>query len=146
MKVHVARDLHAAIIDHAVDGLPNEACGLLAGTVDEPTGTLTAFYPIRNADESPTTFTLDPYEHIAAENDADARDLLICGVMHSHPTSEAWPSATDIAAVARFDPAGNWVNVIVSLHDDEAVVRAFRIVDGQIVEVAIDIGTATVGR
>lgn len=138
------------MIRHAIGHLPNEACGLLARFGHEPANGATAFYPIRNGNQSPTTFTLDPHDHIAAENDADSQGLEICGVMHSHPESEARPSPTDVAAITRFDPAGNWANVIVSLRDDEPEVRAFRIIDGEIIELTIevggDIGSAGPGR
>jgi len=142
--LRLAGDVYASVIRHAVEGLPNEACGLFAGpTNGAAAGTATVFYAIRNADLSPVAFTLDPYEHIAAETDADARSLPILGVMHSHPRSAAWPSPTDVAAISRFDPMGNYVNLIVSLRDAEPVLRGFRILDGEITEVSVEseIGT-----
>lgn len=138
-SLRLTSHVQESIVNHALTEAPNEACGLVAQQADDATHSATTFYPIRNIDESPVAFTFDPHEHIAAENDADDRGLQICGVMHSHPTSAAWPSPTDIAAISRFDPNGNWVNVIVSLVHEEPNVRAFRILDGRIVELAIEV-------
>jgi proteasome lid subunit RPN8/RPN11 len=116
------------MVGHAYDGLPDEACGLLAG---EPgSGRATAFYPCRNAAESSRVYTVDPSDHLRADRDAEAQGLEIVGVMHSHTHTEAYPSPTDVAQAP--DPA--WHYVIVSLKRPEAVVRSYRIVDGEIAE------------
>lgn len=116
------------IVAHAYDGLPDEACGLLAG----PPGSraCTAFYPCRNAAESSRVYTIDPRDHLHADRDAEARGLEILGVMHSHTHTDAYPSPTDVAQAP--DPA--WSYVIVSLRDIEPSLRSFRIVDGTITE------------
>jgi proteasome lid subunit RPN8/RPN11 len=67
--------------------------------------------------------------------DADQRTLV--GVMHSHTHTTAYPSPTDVADAGRFDPFGAWIFVIVSLKHPEAVLRAYRILDGLITEVPV---------
>src|SRR5262249_53332189 len=49
------------IVSHCYRGLPNEACGMLAGPMvgSEPIGDVTDVYPCRNADESARTYTVD---------------------------------------------------------------------------------------
>jgi proteasome lid subunit RPN8/RPN11 len=116
------------MVGHAYDGLPDEACGLLAG---EPgSARAIVFYPCRNAAESSRVYTVDPRDHLRADRDAEAQGLEIVGVMHSHTHTEAYPSPTDVAQAP--DPA--WHYVIVSLKRPDAVVRSYRIVDGEITE------------
>jgi len=111
------------MVGHAYDGLPDEACGLLAG----PPGTnrCAAFYPCRNAAESSRVYTIDPKDHLRADRDAESRGLEIIGVMHSHTHTEAYPSPTDVAQA----PDPGWHYVIVSLRDEAPTLRSYRIVD-----------------
>ena len=116
------------IVGHAYDGLPDEACGLLGG--DPATGRVSVFYPCRNAAASARVYTVDPRDHLRADRDAGDRGLDIIGVVHSHTHTEAYPSPTDVTQA----PDPGWHYVIVSLKRDEAVLRSYRIVDGEIAE------------
>jgi [CysO sulfur-carrier protein]-S-L-cysteine hydrolase len=117
------------MLGHAYDGLPDEACGLLAGPVGLA-GRAHVFYPCRNAAESSRVYTVDPRDHLRADRDAEARGLELIGVMHSHTHTEAYPSPTDVDQAP--DPA--WHYVIVSLKREEPVLRSYRIVDGVVTE------------
>jgi proteasome lid subunit RPN8/RPN11 len=121
----------AQLVGHAYDGLPDEACGLIAG----PPGTdrVTAFYPCANAAASSRVYTIDPKDHLRADRDAEARGLEINGVVHSHTHTDAYPSPTDVQQAP--DPA--WHYLIVSLRQEAPVVRSYRIVDEQIREEAV---------
>ena len=124
--LQLTRRTWGEMVGHAYDGLPDEACGLLAG----PPGTTrcTRFYACRNAAESSKVYTVDPKDHLRADRDAEARGLELIGVMHSHTHTEAYPSPTDVAQAP--DPA--WHYVIVSLRDEAPTLRSYRIVDGAI--------------
>lgn len=124
-------DVWREMVGHAYGGLPDEACGLLAG--DPATGAALAFYPCRNAAASSRVYTVDPRDHLRADRDAEARGLEIIGVMHSHTHTEAYPSPTDVAQAP--DPA--WHYVIVSLKRESAVLRSYRIAAGEISEEAV---------
>ena len=117
-----------AMVGQAYDGLPDEACGLLAG----PPGTTrcTTFYPCRNAASSSRVYTVDPTDHLRADRDAEARGLELIGVMHSHTHTDAYPSPTDVEQA----PDPGWHYVIVSLRQDAPVLRSYRIVDGAVAE------------
>ncbi len=125
--LEVTDDVHRAMVGHAYDGLPLEACGLLGGT---PPGRATVFYPCANVAVSSRVYTLDPRDHLRAERDAEARGLEVLGVVHSHTHTEAYPSATDVAQAP--DPA--WHYVIVSLRAEAPVVRSYRIIDAAVTE------------
>jgi proteasome lid subunit RPN8/RPN11 len=129
---------HDAIVAHCYDGLPDEACGLLAGPMTpdlEPTGAVTEVYPCTNADASARTYTVDSRDLLRAMRDAEAHDVELIGVWHSHTHTDAYPSDTDVRQA--MEPG--WVYVLVSLKHAEPVVRAYRIRDGQIAEVRVDV-------
>ena len=119
------------MLAHAYDGLPLEACGLLAGPPGR--GAITVFYPCRNAEASSRIYTVHPQDHLRADRDAEDRGLAIVGVMHSHTHTEAYPSPTDVAQA----PDPGWHYVIVSLKREAAVLRSYRMVDGEISEEAV---------
>jgi [CysO sulfur-carrier protein]-S-L-cysteine hydrolase len=136
--LRLSHQAHLALVGHAYDGLPNEACGLLgglAGVSRVPDGRADLFYPCRNVAESSRVYTLDPKDHLRADRDAEDRGLEIIGVVHSHTHTEAYPSPTDVAQA----PDPSWHYVIVSLKREEPVVRSYRIVDGEITEEPITV-------
>jgi proteasome lid subunit RPN8/RPN11 len=115
-----------AVVAHARFIYPEEACGLLA--VDAA-GAVRMAYCLTNRDRSPYRFTVDPTEHYRAWKHAELNGWDIGGVFHSHPSSAAYPSATDIARA--LDP--EWRYVIVGLADPGTPeVRVFAIRDGAV--------------
>lgn len=118
------------IVGHSLDGLPDEACGLLGG---HPDGTVEVFYPCRNRAESSRVYTLDPNQHLAADRDAEGRGLELIGVVHSHTHTDAYPSPTDVAQA----PDAGWHYAIVSLRHPEPALRSYRIVEGKVSEEAV---------
>ena len=96
-----------------------------------------AFYPCRNLAASARVYTIDPHDHLRAEDDADDRGLEINGVVHSHTHSEPYPSPTDVAQA----PDPSWHYVIVSLKREVPEVRSYRIVDGEIREEPLQVAT-----
>lgn len=129
--LEISERIHAQMVGHAYDGLPDEACGLLAGRPGQATASV--FYPCRNAAESSRIYTVDPKDHLRAERDAEDRGMEIIGVMHSHTHTEAYPSPTDVAEAP--DPA--WHYVIVSLKREAPVLRSYRIVDRAVSEESV---------
>ena len=124
-----------AMVDHALAGLPNEACGLFSGTAGGTT--IDAFHPMANAAASREIYLLDGQEQLKVEHAVDEAGRAVLGVMHSHTHTEAYPSPTDVDDASRFDPLGIWFFVIVTLKDPDPAVRAYRIVDGEITEVRV---------
>jgi len=131
--LHLPRNLWLDMVAHALDGLPLEACGLLAGPVETfgvAATHATTFTRCANVAASSKLYTVDPREHLRADRAADDAGLEIIGVMHSHTHTDAYPSPTDVAQA----PDPTWHYVIVSLRDDSPSLRSFRIVDGVITE------------
>jgi proteasome lid subunit RPN8/RPN11 len=125
--IEIPADIHRQMIDHAVAGLPEEACGLLAGQ----DGRIERFYPTRNADRSRTTYRLDPEEQLQLFNEIEEKGWVLSGIFHSHTQTEAYPSDTDRRQA--FYPDAHYL--LVSLTDrSDPVLRAFTIRDGQVEE------------
>lgn len=127
--VVIPREAIATMIDHARACAPDEACGLVAGHG----GVVAKVYALANTDAAPDRFTLDPAEHFAAVQDAEANGWAIAGAFHSHPSSAPIPSAADLDGGG--DPA--WVNLIVGVEGGEIAVRAYRYGDGSATAVEI---------
>src|SRR5579884_2511696 len=122
------------MLAHCLDGLPLEACGLLAGPPPPPGGEddarATTCYPTGNAAASARVYTVEPRDFLKADRAAEANCEEILGVFHSHTHTDAYPSPTDVAQA----PDPGWHYVVVSLRDPIPVVRSYRIVDGKITE------------
>lgn len=133
-RVLLARGIAAQIVAEAEAGLPNEACGLLAGAVDaDGARHVERAYPIRNADASPEHFSMDPAEQLAAVKDMRGRGLAPLGNWHSHPATASRPSAEDVRLA--YDPAASYL--ILSLAGAVPRLRAFHIEDGAVAEEAL---------
>jgi [CysO sulfur-carrier protein]-S-L-cysteine hydrolase len=120
------------IVAHARAGLPNEACGILAGAGDR----VERFYAAEPDEPSPFYYRIESRDQIRIMNAIDEAGLDLVGIYHSHVASPAYPSRTD--AEQAFWPDA--VYVIVSLAGGDADVRGFHIRDMDVTEVPIEIG------
>ena len=125
--IEIPADIRDQLVAHAIEGLPNEACGLLAGRGSRAE----RFYPMRNADDSPVTYRLDPKEQLVTFEEIEEKEWDIVGIFHSHTHTEAYPSETDRRQA--FYPDAHYL--LVSLQDrHNPVLRGFTIRDGVIAE------------
>lgn len=142
-SISIGAPMIQTLIDQARAEYPNEACGLIVGDRSAADGGLPLrFEPTRNAAASPYRYEIDPQELYRLTVATDDADEAFWAIVHSHTHTPAIPSPTDIGLA--FYPDSLYV--LVSLAEDEAEpgtgtpsVRAWRIVDGAIHEVALDI-------
>jgi proteasome lid subunit RPN8/RPN11 len=128
--------LHDAIVDHARRDHPDEACGVLAGPIGSETPD--RFVPMLNAARSPTFYEFDSMEQLRVWREMDDRDEEPVVIYHSHTATEAYPSRTDINLAG--EPGAHYV--LVSTRDpDAAEFRSYRIVDGEVTEESVEIGS-----
>ena len=112
------------IVAHAKANLPEEACGLIAGTKDGDVKEIKKVYLLTNVDHTNEHFSMDPKEQLAAVKDMRANGLVPLGNWHSHPESPSRPSEEDKRLA--YDPSVNYL--ILSLMDPEnLVLKAFDI-------------------
>jgi [CysO sulfur-carrier protein]-S-L-cysteine hydrolase len=128
----------AAMMAHARDEAPDECCGLLLARGDVIYEAVRA----RNARRSPTAYLVHPEDHFAAIRRARLEGTRVAGAYHSHPRSAARPSATDIAEA--HDP--ELLYVIVSLQAGQEGFDAWRIRDGDVSEVELEVVQGGPGR
>jgi [CysO sulfur-carrier protein]-S-L-cysteine hydrolase len=126
------RATHERIIAHARSDYPYEVCGLLAGAQR----VIRRVYEVPNAARSMTYYSMEPKAMLRAFNDMDDRGWDLLAIYHSHTHTEAFPSPTDVELA--FYPEA--VYLIVSLQEDEPVLRAFTIDDGKITERQLFVG------
>ena len=135
-----------AMIDDARAGYPNESCGLILGDAAAAAGgRALRFEPTRNAAASPYRYEIHPDDLYRLSVAADDADEVFWGIVHSHTHTPAVPSPTDVG-LALYPDA---VYILVSLSGDESnpmtgtpSVRGWRIVDGVMHEVALEIVAA----
>lgn len=129
--MRIARDLLDEIVAHAREDAPNECCGMIAAR----DGRAVAVHRAVNAAASPLRYEIegkDQYRIITAIEDA-GNDL--GAIYHSHTRSAPYPSQTDINLA--FYPEALYV--IVGVANGDADVHAYRIVDGAVDEVQLEI-------
>lgn len=127
--IFLTKQDYERILEHARNGLPNEACGLLGGTIEGEKQTVTDVYLLRNVDESREHFSMDPAEQLAAVKDIRSKGRQLLGNFHSHPESPSRPSQEDIRLA--FDPKMHYM--ILSLQDAEhPVLNSFHIEKGEV--------------
>ena len=120
----ISKKDYEKILNHCRQGLPKEACGLLAGNTQGDETTVTEVYLLTNLDASREHFSMDPKEQLAALKDARAKGAKIIGNFHSHPESPSRPSEEDKRLA--FDPS--ILYLILSLQEaDNPVLKAFEI-------------------
>jgi [CysO sulfur-carrier protein]-S-L-cysteine hydrolase len=125
----ISAELRSKIVAHALADHPDEACGVIAGPVgsDRPE----RFIPMLNAERSPTFYRFDSLEQLRVWRDMDDRDEEPIVIYHSHTSTEAYPSRTDISYAS--EPGAHYV--LVSTTDaDQPEFRSFLIAEGTVTE------------
>ena len=86
---------------------------------------------MRNADQSRTTYRLDPKDQFQVFSEIEDTGWELAGIFHSHTHTEAYPSETDRQQA--FYPDAHYV--LVSLADrSNPSLRAYAIVEGVVEE------------
>jgi proteasome lid subunit RPN8/RPN11 len=133
--IRLPRTLVDSIRAQARAEAPLEACGLIPGTAPAADGGKPLRYvPCRNALASPVRYTVHSEDLLRVTVDADVAGGVIWGIVHSHVRSPAVPSPTDVD-LAYYPDA---VYLVVSLADEPGL-RAWRIADGSVHEVGLEV-------
>ena len=131
--MRISRELLDEVIAHARADAPNECCGMIASR----DGEAVSVHRARNAAASPLRYEIEGKEQYAIQSAIEDAGLDIGAIYHSHTRSAPLPSQTDINLA--FYPESLYV--IVGLQDGEPDVRAWRIVDGQVSEAELEVGS-----
>ncbi len=129
-RIYLPKSIRDAMMVHLLEAAPNEGVGLLAvdaAYTDEDDGLAidaVRFFPGTNIESSPSRFTMEPAEVVAALGEMRASDLQFGAIVHSHVRGPATPSATDLREAYYPDA----LLMIASFAGQPAVLRAWRVV------------------
>ena len=122
MTLRITRAAIDDITAHAIADYPKEACGIVAGQH----GIGARVLRMRNVDESPISYTMDPQEQLQVMKRLRAEGLEMLAIYHSHTATAAYPSPTDVRLATYTDVA----YLLVSLTDrTRPDVNSYRIAD-----------------
>ncbi|HRJ45683.1 MAG: M67 family metallopeptidase [Caldilineaceae bacterium] len=119
--ITLPQTIYDEIIAHALEGKPEEICGILRGRGTEA---FELFRAKNIAPERIENYDVDPQTLMKQFAFEEAGDEMM-GIYHSHPVSVAWPSATD-AWNAHYPDT--FYLICSTEYDDGPILRAFRMV------------------
>ena len=120
--IKIPEQIYQRLIEYAENGAPEEVCGLIGGTKADGAKEAREIYFLENAAHSAARFSMNPAEQFAAIRDMREKGISPIACFHSHPKSEAKPSAEDL----RLAYDEEICYVIISLKT-KPVIKAFRI-------------------
>ncbi|CAM4308765.1 Mov34/MPN/PAD-1 family protein [Paenibacillus tarimensis] len=132
-RVTITRPAYERLIQICLDKFPDEACGVLA-SYDKASSltseaaanqTVSEIIAVRNAAGTRVnSYTFDPTDWVAALYKIQRNRQTIAGFFHSHPTTPAAPSASDIEQWSGGTQTYAW---IISLaKPGNPVIKAYR--------------------
>ena len=125
--MRIARELLDEIVAHARADAPDECCGMIASR----DGEAVAVHRAANAAASPLRYEIDGMEQYKLQTAIEDAGFELGAIYHSHTRSAPYPSQTDVNLA--FYPDSLYVIVGVA-QPDAPEVKAYRIVEGQILE------------
>lgn len=126
MIIRMEYHLYDEMVKWAKEHLPEEACGLIAGTEDENGRKIKKIYYLENTDHAEDHFTLSPKDQMKAIKDMREHGWKPLGNWHSHPSSPSRPSVEDISLA--YDSKASYM--ILSLMAENTVLNSFHIEGG----------------
>lgn len=124
-KISIKRADYEQILAHARSCIPEEACGLIGGTIDAfGNKHIEKVYLLENIDHSHEHFSLSPREQLTCVKDMRVHGWKPLGNWHSHPETPSRPSAEDIRLA--YDKTASYL--ILSLMEPERpVLHSFHV-------------------
>ncbi len=110
------------LLKHAKSCLPEEACGLIAGTENDGIKHIEEVYLLENTDHSNEHFNISPKDQLEAIKDMRKKGFVPLGNWHSHPESPSRPSEEDKRLF--FDSKARYL-ILSLMEKDNPVLNAF---------------------
>jgi proteasome lid subunit RPN8/RPN11 len=120
-SITLPRSIHDEIVAHALEGAPEEICGILSGR----DGVATELVRARNEAANRIMDYWVDGQTLLKQFDFEDRGEEMIAIYHSHPVDEAYPSATD--ARNAFYPDATYI-ICSLLQPGRPVVRAYRLI------------------
>lgn len=91
--MHVSQSIYEQLVAHGEDQLPYEACGLLAGNVDD---CVLSIWSLENEWKSSFRYYVSKKVVESTVQQIELQGQKVLGVYHSHPTTAPIPSYHDL--------------------------------------------------
>ncbi|MDI7261710.1 MAG: M67 family metallopeptidase [Thermodesulfobacteriota bacterium] len=115
----IPKPIFERMIDHAKMESPLECCGILSGR-DK---TVEKVFELQNSEKSPIRYSISPQEQLEVFKEMEKEAMEMVAIYHSHTHTIPFPSETDVRMA--FYPEVS--SIIISLKEEDAVVKAFLI-------------------
>lgn len=105
MTLRIEQKSLAEIQEHGVKTFPDECCGFMFGKEEGVVRSVSNILQVNNIKhgDKRNRFAISPLDYMKAEQYADANELHLLGIYHSHPNHPSVPSEHDrIAAQPYF--------------------------------------------
>ena len=117
-------ELYKKIEAAALNGRPEEICGLIGGLTDGGDKIIKEVYQLENIDHSNEHFSMNPKDQLAAVKDMREKGYMPLGNFHSHPESPSRTSEEDKRLA--YDRTASYM--IISVMDEKnPVLNSFHI-------------------
>ena len=126
-KIRLSQKIIGKISNHAIDEFPYECCGFLIGKFNDEQADADEYVSAKNTVEEnkERRFIIDPVEYMQVESRADAQNMSLIGIVHSHPNSPAVPSEFD-----RNHAFSGFSYIIISvMENDVKEIRSWRLTE-----------------
>ena len=126
-KIRLSQKIIGKISNHAIDEFPHECCGFLIGKFNDEQADADEYVSAKNSVEEnkERRFIIDPVEYMQVESRADAQNMSLIGIVHSHPNSPAVPSEFD-----RNHAFSGFSYIIISVMENEVKeIRSWRLTE-----------------
>ncbi len=126
-KIRLSQKIIGKISNHAIDEFPHECCGFLIGKFNDEQADADEYVSAKNSVEEnkERRFIIDPVEYMQVESRADAQNMSLIGIVHSHPNSPAVPSEFD-----RNHAFSGFSYIIISvMENDVKEIRSWRLTE-----------------
>ena len=126
-KIRLSQKIIGKISNHAIDEFPHECCGFLIGKFNDEQADADEYVSAKNSVEEnkERRFIIDPVEYMQVESRADAQNMSLIGIVHSHPNSPAVPSEFD-----RNHAFSGFSYIIISvMKNDVKEIRSWRLTE-----------------
>ena len=138
----ISQEFVDQMVAHAREDHPDEACGVIAGPAGSDTPA--RFIKMVNSARSATFYEFDSMDLLKLYREMNANDEEPIVIYHSHTATQAYPSRTDVSYAS--EPNAHYVLVSTretGREEGPYELRSFRIVDGQVEEEEVRIGSGS---
>jgi proteasome lid subunit RPN8/RPN11 len=117
--IKIPKSIYLEMVEHAKRECPLECCGILGGKDH----TVEKGFELQNAEKSPVRYFMSPQEQLKVFEEMGKEAMEMVAIYHSHTHTIPFPSETDVR-LAYYPEVSS---IIISLKDEDPMVKAFRI-------------------